>query len=167
MAYTLLTPQPGPRDESLSWDDLGPGLYSDETALVLDTGELIAVSVVPKWMENGGGVSFTGWARWMEADGQTKLCGHGQHVETAFTYHADAASVEAKTIPFIAKEMIHLLLGEELTTEELTNEDGSKMVINACMWNEDIKLNASIRHALKAVASTGPVAINAANILGL
>jgi hypothetical protein len=166
MAYELLNPQPGPRDDSLGWDDLGPGLYNDETALVLDSGELIAVSVVPKWMENGSGVAFTGWARWIEADGQTHLCQHGQHVETAFTYHAIAVIVDKYGIPFIAKEMLHMLLGEPLTMVEDVDQDGNPMSYPTLMWSDEVRLNASIRHALKSVSETGPLAINAANLLG-
>lgn len=168
MAYELLQPQPDRRAESLEWDDLGPGLYADETALQLDDGTLVAVSVVPKWMENGGGVSFTGWARWINSDGETHVCGHGQHVETAFTHHADAAFIQEHGIPFVAKEMIHLLLGEELTMQTLTNEEtGNSVDVPVMGWSVDVKLNASIRNALKSVEMTGPTAINAANILGL
>lgn len=167
MAYELLKPQPGARDASLAWEDLGPGLYGDETALKLDDGTLVAVSVEPKWLENGGGVVFTGWCRWIDADGQTHLCGHGQQVETAFTHNADAAQIQEHGVQFIAKEMIHLLLGEALTTVEVTNEGGKLVDHPVTNWNGDIVLNASIRHAIKSVEATGPNSIDAANILGL
>ena len=167
MAYSLLTPQPGPRDESLSWDDLGPGLYEDETALVLDSNELIAVSVVPKWLENGGGVSFKGWARWMEPNGQTRLCAHGQHIVTSFSCNVDAVLIEQHGVEFIAKELLHALLGEPLTTFESQDQEGNAVTLNTLMWSDEVLLNASIRHALQSVSHTGPMAINAANILGL
>jgi hypothetical protein len=118
-------------------------------------------------MENNGGVSFTGWCRWIDADGQTHLCGHGQHVETAFTFHAPAPLVQELGVSFIAKEMILALLGEQLDTVERTNEAGEAVTLPTMGWSEEVRLNASIRHALKAVTDTGPEAVNAASLLGL
>lgn len=163
MSYTLLNPQPGPRDAELDWNDAGPGLYPDESALTLEDGTLVAVSVVPKWLENGAGVAFTGWARWMNEDGSTRLCEHGQHIESSVSYTASAPQVAELGVPAIAKELLLVLLGEPLTQQTLDDDTDMDLI----PWSPEFNLNASIRHAITAVEHTGPVAINPANILGL
>lgn len=162
MAFSLLTPQPAKRDASLNYDDIGPGLYEDETALVLDDGSLVAVSVVPMWLANGAGVAFTGYARLMNADGSTMQCAFGNHVETNLNHSADALTVQSLGVETIAREIMLAMLGEEPTLRDV---DGEQHPLIG--WGEEFRANVSIRAAKNAVATTGPLAINPANILGL
>lgn len=164
MAYTLMTPQPAQRAAELDYDDVGPGLYNDETALALDEDTFVAVSVVPKWLENGGGVAFTGYARWINEDGSTHLSQYDQHIETNLNFTADAPTVQKWGVNAIAKEIILAMLGEEPTL--VVHEEGAeeRPLIN---WSSDMKLNVNIRYQIECVEQTGPTAIDAGNILGL
>lgn len=160
MSFTLITPQPAPRSSALDYDDVGPGLYAGETALELDTGDLVAVSVESQWLENGAGVAFKSCARWINADGSTRLCPNDCHIETNASHTADAVSVQAHGVAALGKEMLLLVLGEEPT---LITIDGEEVPIIG--WSADVRLNASIRHALACSAETGTS--DPATLLGL
>lgn len=160
MGYTRIHEQPASRDPALAYEERGPGLYTDETAYALDGGEKVAVSVASRRLENGGGVVFQAWARWIEPDGTTKLDADGQEVETTFQHTADAGMVDNLTIPVIAKEMLLAVLGEPATTREL---DGEKIPLVA--WGNDLRLDVSIRNACRVAKETGPLALSAGSIL--
>lgn len=161
MGYSKADPQPGARDAALAYEDIGPGLYPDETAVKLDTGELVAVSVRPEWLANGSGVALRGWARWIDADGRTHLCPSGQDVELEFCHTASAVDVAAHGVPALAAEVLKLLLGEEPAEVEI--DDGTAPLIG---WSPEVRLNASIRHAITSVAAT-KTASDAGALLGL
>lgn len=160
MAFAIAAEQPPPRAAELAWDDVGPGLYADETALELDDGTIVAVSVEPKWLANGGGVSFTAWARWIEADGTAKLSPHEDWIETTLTHHADPFTVERLGVAGVAKELLLAVLGEPATMRDVDGQAVAELPLSA-----DIRRNVSIRTALRSVADTGPAAIDAGAVL--
>lgn len=164
MSYTLLDPQPGPRADTLSYDQAGPGLYPDETALLLDDGTLVAVSVTPKWLDNGGGVDFKGYARWIEADGTTKLDAFGQHVEVCLSHAPDAVTVQQFGVPKMAKDVLLTMLGE--TRELVVHEEGAEPAVITA-WSSDFLANVRIRDHIAIVDHTGPNAIDPTSLLGL
>ena len=151
MAYTIVDPQPPLRDSSLSWGDVGPGLYNDGEVLVsLDT-HFAAASVKTQWLDSGAGASLTAVARWCDATGQTQLCPDGCHVETTFSHTADPSIIASYGIAALAKDMLLLVLGEEPLT---LTADGSPLI----NLSEDVKLNIGIRHAISIVEATSSLA---------
>jgi hypothetical protein len=143
MPYTKLDPQISRRDEALAYDDVGPGLYADETAVELDTGELVAASVSTQWMANGGGIAVTACARWIDSDGQTQLCGHAQHIEVTSSHSFDAGYVALHGAAALSRDVLMLVLGEETTIGT---------------WSEEVKLNTSIRRAITCVGEAAEAA---------
>lgn len=164
MAYTKLEPQPARRAADLDYNDVGPGLYSDETALALDDDTHVAVSVETKWMENGGGVQFAGYARWINEDGSTRLTAHNQHIESNLNYSAGAADVQKFGVSAIAKDILLTMLGEE--RELVVHEEGADPA-PMIAWSEDFKLNVNIRYQIECAESSGPDAVDPSDILGL
>jgi hypothetical protein len=105
------------------YDEVGPGLYPDESVYTLDTGEEVAISVKPKWEPNGMGLSLTVWGRWINEDGSTKLDADGQEVEVAYSHGFDAEAAEKYDLSVLMKEMLLLVLGEEAEEEEDVHVD--------------------------------------------
>lgn len=164
MGYTLITPQPAARSEMLHDDQLGTGLYAGETALELDDGNLVAVSVEPKWLENGAGVAVSGCARWIDADGQTKTDAYGQHIESNTSVTYDAASVQKFGITALAKDMLLVLLGEP--RENVVHEEGLDPSPITTLTSDALAA-VNIRNHMAMVQDTGPTAVDPASLLGL
>lgn len=89
-----------------------PGLYPDETAYQLDTGEEVAISVEKEWQPNGEGICLSAYGRWIEADGSTKMINGTQDVEVSFPFTFDAKTMADFTLPVLMKEMLLVILGE-------------------------------------------------------
>ena len=159
MAYIVVEQTIDPRNVSLAYNDVGPGMYPDES-VIMKNNQLLALSVVPKWLDNNAGVSCIGFARHINADGSTKLTDHNSHVETSLSFTADLNTVERLGIPAIAKEILLALLGEPLTKQTINNEEH-----DIIMWSDEVKLNANIINAITITSQTGPTAINPADIL--
>lgn len=155
MSYTKMEPQPGPRAPELDYDDTGPGLYPDESAVVLDDGTMVAVSVMTEWLENGAGASLAACARAIEADGTTRLTSQSQHIESNFRHTADVVSIERHGLPALAKEVLLLVLGEPATMVDEDDGAGGTMQVPMVAWSVEIRLNASIRQSL--TVATQPV----------
>lgn len=133
MNYTPLDPQPPQRhpgwlnrlqpdeDTPAPYDQIAPGLYPDELAVRLNTGELVAVSVERRRLKNGAGMEFRTWARHIEEDGRTKLDPHGEEMELETTFSAShdfihrRGSGDEDGEEVIARELMNLMLGEEPT----------------------------------------------------
>lgn len=180
MAYTKLEPQPAPRDEELldreperdeqgvitgppPYDVPAPGLYPDEIAVEIDTGELVAVCVSTPWLGNNQGIALHAGARLIEPDGTTKLTPSGLHVEVEIIHNVENPKVERFGRGTLAKEMLLLVLGEPETIVTYDNPpiaEEDKPVdwaptFEAPMipWSADFRLDASIRTALAAAAA--------------
>lgn len=112
MALSIITAQFQTRDPALKWEELGPGLYPNEIAVALTSGEKVAVSVDPTWLENGSGVVLDGNARWIDDTGRTKLAPDDAHVEANLKVTATTADVKAFGLKPLAKDVAIMLLGE-------------------------------------------------------
>lgn len=157
------------------YDIVGPGLYPDESVYTLDTGEDVAISVKPQWSPNGAGVAFLVWGRWINEDGSTKLDIDGQEVEVSYSHGFDAASIEEHGLPLLMREMLLMVLGEDADAEkdihvdldtpdpELPAHAGEvkfkrdQAKIKVLHAPVDIRIGASIRHAIKHVKEAGDV----------
>lgn len=161
MTYTKLATQPPQRDPTLPYDAVAPGLYPDETAVTLDDGTLVAVSVERHWLSNGGGIAFHGYGRWINADGSTELAPNGAHVEATHAFTADPLTLQAFGEDDIATEVALLVLGEQpKLLKSVPQESGPSTVQPVLDVSDEARLNASIRHQVKAVTATRSSAIN-------
>jgi hypothetical protein len=144
------------------YDEVGPGLYPDESVYTLDTGEDVAISVKPQWAPNGAGVTLYVWGRWINEDGSTKLDVDGQEVEVAYTHGFNTAAIEEHGLSLLMKEMLLLVLGEEAEAElEVPTDKDTPDKIKVLHAPQDVRLGASIRHAIKHVKEAGDLKLPA------
>lgn len=163
LGFCELSPQPQQRDSGLAIGDVAPGIFPGETAVQLDDGSLVAVAVDTSWLANGGGVAIRATARCIAADGSSLACPHGQQLVTAHTYSADAGLVALYGAPALAREVLLLVLGEAPTIVE-KGPPGDVHAEPMIAWGDDVRLNASIRHAL-ACAAAVPAASDSSALL--
>lgn len=167
MAFQKKAEQPPLRAEGLDDDEVAPGLYPGEVAVEIGASKYIAVSVEPKWSENGEGVRVRAWARYIYADGRTKLTAHGQHLETSFTAGFSLADARAYTVMALAKEVALLVLGEPpVLMRDVPQADGSTAQRPVLDVSDMLRLNVSLREAVLAARDTSPAPDTAA-ILGV
>lgn len=158
-AYTLLDPQPAARDadtlarytrdvaanDSLAWpcpwDTTAPGLYPDEQAYQLDTGELVAISV--EQHAAGNDVGFHAYARLIEADGSTKTL-NGKEMEVSWSVSLTVADVISYTAAAVKLDCAKKLIGEPTTLER---EAGVPLID----LGAESELCASIRVHIEAI----------------
>lgn len=166
MAFTKIDPQPEPRAAELADGAAGPGLYEGEVALELDDGRRVAAGVETSWLPNNGGVGFYAWARWIEDDGASRITPQGRPAEIDFRYTADAGLIAAAGgVDAIARELLLAVLGEEGGTREAPAEGGGTAAVPVLDLGEAVRRNISVRAAIAAIASSGPMP--AAGLLGL
>jgi hypothetical protein len=157
VGFIKLDPQPEPRASGLDYDTRAPGLYPDETALKLSEGFLVAVSVVPKRMDNGGGVAFTAWARWIHGDGTVRLDRHGNEVELCVTRTADGAMIERFGLAGFARDLVLMMLGEEPSLMiDVDVGEGAVEPRPLVDVHREIRFSASIRQAIGAAKAAAP-----------
>lgn len=167
MSFQKKAEQPPLRAEGLDEDEVGPGLYPGEVAIEIGASKYVAVSVEPKWSENGEGVRVRAWARYIYADGRTKLTAHGQHLETAFTAGFTLEEVKAYTVKALAKEVALLMLGEPpALMRAVPQADGTTEQKPVLDVSDTVRLNVSLREAVLAAKDTAPTPDTAA-ILGV
>lgn len=155
MAYEKLEEQPALRSDMLPFGARGPGLYDDEVAVKIDGTHLVAVSVERHWQSNGSGIAFHGYARWIDEDGTTHLAPNGSEVEASISFTADTITLAAYSEDDIATEIALIVLGEETKLmRDLEQEDGSIIQVPVLALTSESKLNASIKHQVKAVQAT-------------
>ena len=158
MTYIKLTPQPALRDPA-SADIAAPGLYPNEVAVQLDTGELVAVFVERSWQANNAGVEFYTSARLVNADGSTKLCPTGCEVVTEFRHGSTSAEVAAHGADALATQHVMAVLGEPIAQVAIPNPDPAPAPQTQPMipWDQTFLANVSIRTAIHAVGCAGEV----------
>lgn len=141
MAYTKSLRTIEPRSPDLAYDELGAGLYEDETLFELDTGEEVAVSVKATRFGNGSGLEVIGWVRWIEEDGTTRLDSGGNELEGEYRHSFPIGQVEALGVPALCKSVLLIMLGEEPELVEVNPSD-------------EVRYNASIRCAIATANAT-------------
>lgn len=149
MTYAVTSPQPS-------------GLLPGETAVTLDTGQLVAVSLTATPVDNNAGMVFTAQARAINADGSTVMHGAvamltaGSHLSSHDEFTRLGASV-------IGKGMVQAVLGEDLATE--TIDSGGTSVTQPIPPIGASALTAwSIRNML--AVSSNASGVSAASIIG-
>ena len=155
MSYSKLTEQPPLRAADVPYDDIAPGLYPDEIAVLLDDGTLVAVSVERHWQANGSGTAFHGYARWINEDGSTKTAPNGAHVEPSISFHADSFTLAEYGEDALATDVARLVLGEELELwRDVPEENGPPSRVPVINIPEDLRVGASIRNQVRAVRAS-------------
>lgn len=160
MTISIITNTIPLRDEALAWDELGPGRYPGEVAVKLATNELVAVSVVPQWLENGAGVSLDGNARWIQPDGTTKLSPDGKHVEANLITTVTAADVAEFGLEPLAKDVALLIVGQDakvMRTADAANDVPARPVIALA---EAEKNSVSIKTAADMVTAANSFSLS-------
>lgn len=133
MGFTRLAEQPGPRAPGMEWADNGPGLHTDEVAVQLDTGELVAVSVEPKWPENNSGLALHAWGRLINADGSSKedptgavdAQGRPVVIETSITANIPQDQLDRFGEQALSKELMLAVLGEPMTMTDVDVDEAA------------------------------------------
>lgn len=139
MAYTVLSPQPS-------------GLQANETAVQLDTGDLVAVKAICGIESNTGNPSISASARAINTDGSSKLDATGQSITSGFSHVTNQTEIaSAGTMAAVQKCVLMAVLGE--STNPLWQDNIHQTVLQ----------NASIRTNLASAAHAGPV--NASTLL--
>lgn len=166
MSYKKLTRKIAPRDPVMlirdpngipsPYDERAPGLYPDETALALEDGTEVAVSVERHWLGNGAGIGFHAFARAIEEDGTTKLSPNEKHIEAALTFNCDPLTLAAFGADNIAADLARVVLGEpqKLLRDVETEEGSEKITVPVINLPEEVLLNGSIVAQLEAVRAT-------------
>lgn len=139
MSYLKTNPQPA-------------GLQANETAVTLDTGDLVAVQATCSVEPNSGDPVITADARVINADGTNKLDSQGQPMHSSWCYGSFAAEIAnlgngdaVAGMAVLQKCCLMAVLGEDTSP----------------MWTDQIHAialqNASIRTNLASAAHAGPV----------
>ncbi len=149
MACTIISPKPA-------------NCADNETALNVDSSTIIAVSVVPKWLDNGAGMSFSGTCRLIDDAGNTQIDGHGQEITTALNHSSDHNEVDTLGVDTIAQQISFALIGQPLTTRVVDGE-----TVPLIPFSDDALANANIQKAKTVAAMSNPNTINIGDVLGL
>jgi hypothetical protein len=153
MGYTVTNPQPAPRAaDATAISD--PGLYTDEVAVTLDTGDCVAVYVERTWQENNAGLVFYASGRLINADGSTKLCPNGSEVVVEFNHLSSLAEISTNGIDALTKCHLLAVLGEPITQVTI-DANGTEVTQPMIPWSDTSLANWSIRHAISSVAEVG------------
>lgn len=163
MTYKKISTKLELRSADLPYDQIGPGLYPDETVVEVAGKTKVAVSVERHWMENGGGIGFHGYARVIEDDGSTKLIQPGdKHFEASLSYHAPPEDIKKFGADEIATDVALIILGEEpkLEREVPTDEENKVELVKVVNLPPELMMNGSIQHQLKMVQETRKTTIN-------
>lgn len=133
MSYVKTSPQP-------------PGLGTDETAVTLDDGSVIAVSADISPQTNGSPSVIKASARAIHADGTPVDDSQGQPVVSVFPYTPTVQQAnDAAQFSAAQKDCLMVVLGEPTTTIMTDPIHAAALA------------NASIRNRLAALAIAGPV----------
>jgi hypothetical protein len=151
MAYKLAKKKIPRRTEDLLYEEVGPGLYEDETLVTLRSGELVAVSVEREWLTNGAGIQLRGYARLVNDDGSTQLH-DGADIESVHAATITPSILEKYGADELANEVALIVLGEPpaLIVSDQTAE-GKEVKLPLIGLDDDTRLGSSIQHQLRAI----------------
>jgi hypothetical protein len=122
-----------------------PNLKEGETAVLLSTGELVAVSCFVKRQIHTNNVVYCSVARAIDKHGSTMRDAHGYDIKTEMRHAACDAEVQTHGDAAMRRECMMLVLGEPLTVL-----NGEPMVA----WSDGIITQSSIRRAAAAAVQT-------------
>lgn len=162
MTYTVMNPQPAARASTLQDNQLGPGLYPNEVAVTLDSGQDVAVYVEATPAGNNAGIIFYASARAIQADGTTLLHEPGNVQMVTECQHASSqAEVTAYGADALAKCMAMAVLGEPIPTATVSS-GGTNVTQAIIPWDANFLANVSIRTMFTASTASTAVTTSAA-----
>lgn len=163
MTYTVMSQQPVGRASNLPDSELGPGLYPNEVAVTLDSGQDVAVYVEATPAGNNAGLVFYASARAIQADGTTLLHQPGNVQMVTECQHASSqAEVTAHGADALAKCMAMAVLGEPIPTNTISS--GETQVTQPIIpWDTNFLAAVSIRTMF--TASTASAAVTTSSVL--
>lgn len=158
MSYIKTSPQPALRDPASS-DIAAPGIYPNEVAVELDTGEQVAVFCERSWQDNNAGLEFYTSARAINADGSTKLCHAGKEVVIEVRDSSSSDAVALHGADALTTQRILAVLGEPLAQVPVPNPDPvpAAQTMPMIPWDATFLSNVNVRVAINAVACAGEV----------
>lgn len=162
MSYTVMNPQPAARAATLSESQIGPGLYPNEVAVTLDSGQDVAVYVDAKPADNNAGIIFYASARAIAVDGTTQMHGTIQMV-TECQHASSQAEVTQFGASALAQCMALAVLGEPIPTATITS-GGTPVTQPIIPWDTTFLSNVSIRTMF--TASSASTAVTTSSVLG-
>lgn len=121
MSYTIMATQPAVRAAGIPDSQIAPGLYPNEVAVTLDTGQGVAVYVEALPVDNNAGIAYYASARAINADGSTVMHGTVQMV-TEYPYLSSQNEVAQLGATPLAQGMLLIVLGEPLQTGTMDGE---------------------------------------------
>ena len=120
------------------------GLAAGEVAVVLDSGETVAVAVAADTEETNNNVTYTATARQIDAAGVTVLSAAGTQVTSGFTHCSPPAETAALGSGAIRRLMAQAVLGSIPASPP-----------PPIIWGSQFMADASIRFAISAAAVAG------------
>jgi hypothetical protein len=121
------------------------GLNDGETAVLLDSGDLVAVSCFVKRQVNTNNPVYCATARAINPDGSPWCDAHGYEIKTSIRHSACDAEVEAVGDDALRRECMLLVLGEPPTM------NGEELL---CGWDAGIRASTNIRRAIVVAGNT-------------
>ncbi|MDE2427029.1 MAG: hypothetical protein KGO96_14110 [Elusimicrobia bacterium] len=120
-------------------------LQPNETVVLLDTGDYVAVCCQSTVEPNSGNPAVAAWARVVDATGKDQLDGAGQTIQSAFTHCSNPTEVaQVGGVPALQKLALLAVLGESTSP----------------LWTDPIHATtletASIRTNITAAVHAGP-----------
>ena len=162
MSYTVMATQPSLRAAGIPDSEIAPGLYPNEVAVTLDSGQDVAIYVDAKPADNNAGIIFYASARAIDATGQTQMHGAIQMV-TECQHTSSQAEVTQYGASALAQAMVLAVLGEPIPTVTV-NSGGTQVSQPIIPWDANFLANVSIRAMF--TASTASSAITTSGVLG-
>lgn len=133
MSYEKTSPQP-------------PNLAANETAVTLDSGQIVAVAAVCSVSVTSGCPVIAATAREIDASGNAIKDAHGNPVQSAFNHTTCNTEItDVGSIDAVQKCVLMAVLGE--STAPLWSDPSAATML----------ANASIRTAIASAAASGPV----------
>ena len=149
----------GNRASSLAYEDLGPGLYPDETLYRLDTGDLVAASIRTDRHAQTNGMIFKAWVRVVDETGQTRVDSADNELEIEHHHAVDPGTLAQRSQTEVARDLLRLMLGEDPATHDVDGEQVPWMQLS-----DDVRASISVRQAL-AVANGDGGSLDVSDIL--
>jgi hypothetical protein len=161
MSYTVMAVQPAARAAGIPDSQIAPGLYPNELAVTLDSGQDVALYVDANPVDNNAGIVFYGSARVISANGQTQMSGAVQMV-TELQHTSSQAEIAAYGASALAQCVALAMLGEPIPTVTV-NSGGTSVTQPMIPWDANLLASASVRTMI--AAATASVAVTTSGLL--
>ena len=147
------------RASTLAYEDLGPGLYDDETLYRLDTGDLVAASIRTDRCQMSNGLVFKAWVRVVDETGQTRVDTAGNELELEHHHTAPPGVLAQRAAADIARDLLRIMLGEDPATHDVDGEDMPWIALS-----DEVIASINVRQAI-SVANGNSGSLDVSDIL--